>query len=87
MVQDYVKAHMWFNLAAVQNKEVAKLRNGLANKMTPAQIAEAQRLAREWLAKHEKKEAKSDLDSWEKAGFKRADPFAGFPEKKGLSAE
>ena len=54
--QDYVLAHMWFHLAsspatnadadlrqmAVQN------RDKVAAKMTPAQIAEAQRMAREW---------------------------------------
>lgn len=47
--QDYVQAHMWFNLAAAQQQEKAvAARDQLAKKMTPAQIAEAQRLAREW---------------------------------------
>jgi uncharacterized protein len=47
--QDYVIAHMWFNLAAARgHKESVKLRNKLAALMTPAQIAEAQKLAREW---------------------------------------
>ena len=47
--QDYVQAHKWFNLAAANgNKPGAVLRNYLAKKMTPAQIAEAQKLAREW---------------------------------------
>jgi len=46
---------MWVNLAAAQNQYVAtKLRDYLAEQMTPAQIAEAQRLAREWLAQHQK---------------------------------
>jgi uncharacterized protein len=50
--QDYVTAHMWLNLpAAGGNKDAAKYRNILAAKMTPAQIAEAQRLAREWKPK------------------------------------
>jgi len=50
--QDYVQAHMWFNLAAAQGNEAArKARDTLALKMTPAQVAEAQRLAREWKAK------------------------------------
>jgi TPR repeat protein len=47
--QDYVTAHMWHNLAAshgIQN--AAEKRNSLSKKMTPAQIAEAQKLAREW---------------------------------------
>ena len=46
------KAHMWFNLAAAQGIELAsKNRDIIANKMTPAQISEAQRLAREWKPK------------------------------------
>jgi uncharacterized protein len=47
--QDYVIAHMWFNLAAASgDKEAAEVRDMLAAKMTPAQVAEAQKLAREW---------------------------------------
>ncbi len=50
--KDLIRAHMWSNLAAaagdthkgVSNRDLA------ASKMTPAQIAEAQRLARECLA-------------------------------------
>ena len=46
---DYVLAHMWQNLAAAQgNGDAAKLRDYLARFMNPDQIAEAQRLAREW---------------------------------------
>lgn len=51
VAQDYVQAHMWFNLSAAGATE-ANLRDGatinrdrLAAKMTPAQIAEAQKLA------------------------------------------
>jgi TPR repeat protein len=47
--QDYVSAHMWFALAAAGgNKDAASNRDKVAVKMTPSQIAEAQRLAREW---------------------------------------
>jgi uncharacterized protein len=50
--QDYVLAHMWFNLSAAQgNQEAAKRRDDLATQMTPAQIAKAQQLAREWKPK------------------------------------
>jgi uncharacterized protein len=50
--QDYVIAHMWFSLAAVGGDENAvKSRNRVALRMTPAQIAEAQKLAREWKPK------------------------------------
>ena len=54
--QDYVQAHMWVNLAASRTTgKVAEnarlLRDQLAEKMTASQIAEAQRLAREWQPK------------------------------------
>jgi TPR repeat protein len=46
--QDNVYAHMWGTLAAEQgDKRGAKFRDFVAKKMTPAQIAEAQKLARE----------------------------------------
>ncbi|MCH7889487.1 MAG: sel1 repeat family protein [Proteobacteria bacterium] len=52
--QDYVQAHLWYNLAAAQGIDTArKYRDIIAEKMTPAQIAEAQRLAREWKPKKE----------------------------------
>ncbi len=55
VLQDHVQAHMWASLAAAQNQETATLlRDGLAEQMTPEQIAEAQRLAREWMAQHQK---------------------------------
>lgn len=47
--QDYVQAHKWFNLAASRGKpESARARDELARRMTSAQIAEAQGLARAW---------------------------------------
>ena len=47
---DMVAAHKWFNLAAVRGVDAAKgWRNQLAAEMQPSQIAEAQKLAREWL--------------------------------------
>jgi uncharacterized protein len=47
--QDFIRAHMWLNLSAVQGDEVAEEgRETVARRMTPAQIAEAQKLAREW---------------------------------------
>ena len=50
--QDYVRAHMWFNLSAAQgNQDAARNRDNIAKLMTPAQIAEAQKLAREWQPK------------------------------------
>jgi TPR repeat protein len=51
--QDYVQAHKWYNLAAANSttkfRDLAvKDRDLVAGKMTAAQIAEAQSLAREW---------------------------------------
>ena len=52
--QDYVQAHMWFNLASAQN-DVAigadRDRDRVADKMNPAQIKEAQALAAAWKPK------------------------------------
>jgi hypothetical protein len=43
---------MWFNLSAANGeKQGAELRDALARRMTPAQIAEAQKLARQWKPK------------------------------------
>ena len=50
--QDYTLAHMWFNLAGTDFEHARKWRDTVAKQMTPAQIAEAQRLAREWTAAH-----------------------------------
>lgn len=59
--QGYVQVHMWLNLAAsrlspgTDHDNAVKARDDfLAQRMTPAQIAEAQRLAREWKPKPEK---------------------------------
>ncbi len=53
--QDYVAAHMWFDLSAARGDEKAlAVRDTVAGHMTSDQIAEAQRLAREWTEKHRK---------------------------------
>ncbi len=52
VLKDYVLAHMWMNLAAAKGmKEAVKGRDFLEKNMTTAQLAEAQRLAREWKPK------------------------------------
>ena len=46
---DYVSAYMWFNLAAAHGNSFAEMfLKDTADKMTPEQIAEAQKLARKW---------------------------------------
>jgi TPR repeat protein len=48
---DYVAAHKWFNLAAMRGSEIAKSwRAQISAEMNAAQIAEAQRQAREYLS-------------------------------------
>lgn len=48
-----IEAHKWFNLAAVRGNAEAKLyRLEISNEMSKKEIAEAQRLAREWLAQN-----------------------------------
>ena len=51
VAQDYVAAHKWFNLAALRGSDEAKSwRASIAKEVNTSQIAEAQRLAREWLS-------------------------------------
>ena len=51
--QDYILAHMWLNIAAgsARDKDTLTSRNIIEKKMTPSQIEEAQRLARNWKPK------------------------------------
>lgn len=50
---DLVAAHKWFNLAAMQgHAEAARMRLEIAAEMSDAEIAAAQRAAREWLRRH-----------------------------------
>jgi uncharacterized protein len=52
--RDYVQAYMWFELSAAQDdKSAISNRDAAARRMTPEQIAEAQKLAREWRPKPE----------------------------------
>ena len=52
VIQDSVYAHMWANLAASNgSKKGGEMRDFTAERMTPAQVAEAQRLARECVRK------------------------------------
>ena len=56
--KDSVQAHMWLNLAASKLKDegrerAANLRDEVAKDLTQEQIAEAQRLARDWAEKHQ----------------------------------
>lgn len=52
VLKDYALAYMWLNLAAAQGEVTASAaRDHIARLMTPDQIAEAQRMARDWKPK------------------------------------
>ena len=47
--QDYVLAHMWFSLASTKGiKKAIEKRKSAESKMSPAQIAKAQEMVRNW---------------------------------------
>ena len=49
-VVNLIAAHKWFNLAAIRgNAGAIHLRREIATEMTDAEIAQAQRAARDWL--------------------------------------
>ena len=53
--RDHVRAQMWLNLAAARGyQEAIKYRDIIAQRMTPGQLAEAEKLAREWKPKSER---------------------------------
>jgi uncharacterized protein len=50
---DMVAAHKWFNIAAMRGSaEAARLRREIAEEMSDAEIAAAQRAARDWITRH-----------------------------------
>jgi TPR repeat protein len=52
VLQDYVRAHMWWSIAASSgHKSAVKFRDKIVVRMTSAQIAESQDLARECIRK------------------------------------
>ncbi len=57
VAQDYVQAHMWFNLAAARlppggdRDRAVHNRDNAVKHMMPDQVVEAQRLARAWKPK------------------------------------
>jgi uncharacterized protein len=51
--QNLVAAHKWFNLAALKGSESAKqYRCEISREMSPTDVADAQRQARDWLTLH-----------------------------------
>ena len=53
VVTDLIEAHKWFNIAAMRGDiEAARRRQEIAAELNTAEIAAAQRRAREWLSVH-----------------------------------
>ncbi len=56
VLQDYIRAYMWFNIAALSgDRNSVKGRDVVAGAMTPQQIEQAQRMARECINSNFKK--------------------------------
>lgn len=58
--RDPIRAHLWASLAARDHKHLENvataMREAVEAEMTPDQVAEAERLKRDWLATHKKAE-------------------------------
>ncbi|MEK6747200.1 MAG: tetratricopeptide repeat protein [Pseudomonadota bacterium] len=50
--KDLIEAYKWVNLASTTNQEAMEIRDKLETSLTSEQIAEGQRLTREWQATH-----------------------------------
>jgi len=51
VLQDNVKAHMWYNIGAANGNAIAgDNRDDIAEEMTPADISQAQAMARECMS-------------------------------------
>ena len=52
VLQDYCRAHLWFNIASSHGHKKARTQlKTLTKKMSAHQVADAQKLARAWVAK------------------------------------
>jgi len=62
--KDNVMAYMWLNLATANgNDKAGKLRDDLEKKMTVSQVAQAQKLSREWQRKNNRKSESDSVGS------------------------
>ena len=56
VLQDFCRAHLWFNIASSQGNKKARVQLGrLTEEMSAHQVAEAQKLARAWVAKNRRR--------------------------------
>ena len=53
VAQDYLRAYMWLNIAVAHGNSLMIIHlNSISEHLTPAQIVEAQQMAREWMDNH-----------------------------------
>jgi hypothetical protein len=53
VAQDYLRAYMWLNIAVAHgNSLMIRHLNSISEHLTPAQIVEAQQMARDWMENH-----------------------------------
>jgi hypothetical protein len=80
VLEDYVAAYAWWNISAANGDAVSKRIKGLlVKKMTPDQIAEAQKLSRELLRKIEANKAGKPKPSDSPFSRPLIDPDTGLP--------
>ena len=54
VAQDYVRAYMWLNVAVAHGHNlIVKHLNSISEHLTPAEIGEAQQMAREWMKNYQ----------------------------------
>ncbi len=77
--QDYVQAYKWYTLSAARSKgdlrkKAVRYRNAIEKKMSPAQVAEAQKLAREWIPEGDRAASsyKEGDQAYESGDYKKA---------------
>jgi TonB family protein len=99
VTQDYIQAYMWLtvsvegytNKRSLDLQKAADLRDSLAKKMTPQQIEEAERLAKEWVSKYVQRMGAGPFDSrfWGMTApivsAKRMPPYTEKARKAGIS--
>lgn len=55
VLQDFCRAHLWLNMASSRGHKKARVQlEKLTNRMSPQQVADAQKLARAWAAQNRK---------------------------------
>ncbi len=66
--KDHVLAYMWWSLSIVNNEEPITRRNldDLEEKLSPADLERAQKMASEWLASHQQLQSQGETRSQQK---------------------